>query len=168
MGLRGFEVLEEAKDYFTEEGAKELKLIAAVKKPGRSTTKAAGYDICSIEAHDYMPGEMYPIRTGITSFMQDDEVLQLFVRSGMAFKNQMTLQNATGIVDADYYGKEIKVLLRNEGSEVFTVNVGDRIAQGVFTKYLVVDDEDVTEQVIRKDGLGSTGGNSASQSIYVK
>lgn len=141
MAVRGFEVLEEYKDFFTEEGSKAKDLSKPVDKPYRSTQKAAGYDICALEAHDYMPGEMYPLPTGITSYMQDDEVLQLFVRSGMAYNNQITLQNGTGIIDADYYGKHIQVMLRNEGPTPFSVYVGDRIAQGVFTKYLIADDE---------------------------
>ena len=38
----------------------------------------------------------------------------------------------------------------------YLIHIGDKIAQGIFTKYLIVDDEEeiLTE---RSGGLGSTG-----------
>lgn len=152
---RGFEVLPKFEDFFNGEKAE-------VATPARQTKKAAGHDICSIQDAVIQPGTKVAIETGVTSYMQDDEVLYIFVRSGMAFKVDATLQNAVGVIDADYYGGHIKVLLRNEGTEPLVVKVGDRIAQGVFHKFLVADDDNETEKSDRDNGtevggLGSTG-----------
>ena len=159
--LRGFEILPEFIDFFDEEKAKENGH-ELVKKPARQTLKAAGHDICSIENIVIAPGKKVDVATGITSYMQDDEVLYIFVRSGLAFKKDATLQNAVGVIDADYYGGHIKVLLRNEGTEPLVINVGDRIAQGVFQKFLVADDDNENENKIDRQqevvgGLGHTG-----------
>jgi dUTP pyrophosphatase len=125
--------------------------------PKRSTEKAACYDMTAAEGYLIEPGETVKITTGLTAYMQDDEVLKIFVRSGIADRNQITLQNGTGIIDADYYytGKSIGVMLRNEGVNPFRVNVGDRICQGMFQKYLLADGDDATGT--REGGFGSTG-----------
>ena len=46
--------------------------------------------------------------------------------------------------------------ITNNGKEDFIINRNDRVAQGVFMKYLTVDDED---EIIneRTGGIGSTG-----------
>ena len=44
----------------------------------------------------------------------------------------------------------------NPTNENYSINVGDKIAQGIFTKYLVVDDEEEISTE-RAGGLGSTG-----------
>ena len=41
-------------------------------------------------------------------------------------------------------------------SGIITINIGDKIAQGIFTKYLIVDDEEEISTE-RAGGLGSTG-----------
>ena len=46
-------------------------------------------------------------------------------------------------------------MLRNLGTEPYVVKVGDKIGQGIFTKFFAVDDEEeiTTERV---GGFGST------------
>jgi dUTP pyrophosphatase len=148
---RGFEVLEDAHyyDYVTES-------MKPAQIPQRATKKSAGYDIRAVEEHFIKPGQMVAVPTGLTSYMQEDEFLDLRIRSGLAFKYQLTLQNDAGVIDADYYGKEIKVMIRNEGERVCRILPGDRIAQGIFINYLITDDDaPVTED--RTGGFGSTG-----------
>lgn len=144
MKTRGFEILPEYKDL-------------NIEKPSRSTKKAAGYDIRSITPGMIAPGESMVFETGLTAYMGESEFLGLFVRSGMAFKYDLVLQNATGIIDADYYGKHIKVKIRNEGNEVYEVKAGDRIAQGIFMPFLLTDDDHDQEKKDREDGFGHTG-----------
>lgn len=144
--IRGFEVLEQYKH----------SMNLPVQIPQRATSKSAGYDIRANEEVFIMPGEMKAIGTGLTVYMQDDEFLDLRIRSGLAFKYQLTLQNDAGVVDADYYGKEIKVMIRNEGTQVARFVQGDRIAQGIFTPYLVTDDDAPADKE-RDGGFGSTG-----------
>lgn len=132
-----------------------------VKMPYRSTHKSAGYDISAIGSYVILPGSKGVINTGLTAYMKENEWLALFVRSGLAFNNDLTLQNATGVIDSDFYGKHIRILLRNEGKEPFHVNHGDRIAQGVFLQYLKADEDAATAKKLRKDGFGSTGVKAA-------
>ena len=47
------------------------------------------------------------------------------------------------------------VALQNEGKETITIEKGDRFAQGIFVKFLKVDEEEEIEGE-RKGGLGST------------
>jgi dUTP pyrophosphatase len=84
---------------------------------------------------------------------------QIRPRSGLAFKHGISIVNAPGTIDADYRG-EYGVLLINLGSEPYTVNDGDRIAQMVIAKHEVVEWEqvEVLDQTDRKGGgFGSTG-----------
>lgn len=148
---RGFEILPHFTHHFQE---------GRVKSPYRSTTDAAGYDISSIGHYEIQPGEKAIINTGLTSYMKKGEWLGLFVRSGLAYKKDLTLQNATGVVDGDFYGNQIRILLRNEGTEVFVVNYGDRIAQGIFLPYLPADNDRQNEKAARVAGFGSTGVSS--------
>ena len=65
------------------------------------------------------------------------------------------------MIDADYFDNKdneghFKVKLTNNGKEDFVINKNDRVAQGVFMKYLIVDDEEeITNE--RICGIGSTG-----------
>ena len=76
-------------------------------------------------------------------------------------KKQLALPNGIGIIDADYYGNtdnegEIFVQLVNYGFEDVLVKKGDRITQGIFTPYEIVDNE-VNEFQTRIGGFGSSG-----------
>ena len=90
--------------------------------------------------------------------MQDDEFLMLDVRSSMGGK--FMLANTIGIIDSDYYSNEnndgnIGIFLKNISNEVQTIERGSRIAQGIFTKYLITETDNATNT--RKGGWGSTG-----------
>lgn len=149
---RGFEILEDAQRFF-----KDGKVLV----PGRATIGSAGYDICAIGDYTIAPGTKAIINTGLTAYMPEDEWLALFVRSGLAYKDDLTLQNATGVIDSDFYGKHIRILLRNEGPHAFEVSHGDRIAQGIFLPYLKADEDFAQEQKERNGGFGSTGVKAA-------
>lgn len=130
--------------------------------PARGTDGAAGYDLRADiqEPISVAPGTTTMVPTGISVFIKDRNVAAyVFPRSGLAYKHSVTLQNAVGLIDSDYQG-EIKVLLRNEGTEPFEVNPGDRIAQMVFAPVyhpmMAVVQEFVTT-TRGTGGFGSTG-----------
>ncbi|MES9681686.1 dUTP diphosphatase [Gottfriedia acidiceleris] len=148
LKLRGFEILDEFKEHF-ENGS--------VKKPTRATEGSAGYDISAVGDYIIPAGTKRAIDTGLTAYMGPHEWLALFVRSGHAYSKNLTLQNAVGVIDSDYYGKHIRVLLRNEGTEPFVVKHGDRIGQGIFLPFLKVDDDYAHIPTKRESGFGSTG-----------
>lgn len=128
--------------------------------PTRGTKKSAGYDIRSVEEYVLKPGESKAFTTGLKVDMNEDEVLYLYTRSSMGYKYNVTLANSVGVIDSDFYNNEdneghFRVKLINLGDKDFVVHIGDRIAQGVFMKYLTVDDEEeITSK--RKGGIGST------------
>jgi dUTP pyrophosphatase len=126
--------------------------------PRRQTKGSAGYDIHAV-THDLdliiWPGRMLAVETGIIAYMNPDEELQIRPRSGLGYKNQITIQNSPATIDSDFK-KPFLVLLRNEGTEPFIVRQGDRIAQAVFSKILFADDDNPVEND-RTEGFGHTG-----------
>lgn len=125
--------------------------------PRRQTTLAAGYDLHSAINTTVNPGQRLLIATGVTAYMLPDEELQIRPRSGLAWNKGITVLNAPGTVDSDFYGKHIQVILYNTTHDIFSVRIGDRIAQAIFSKYLIVD-EDYPVNVERQGGFGHTGG----------
>lgn len=129
--------------------------------PKRGTKYSAGYDFEIIEDLIILPGEIKMGVTGVKAYMMDDEVLQLYPRSSLPRKYHLTIPNNVGIIDKDYYGNKdndgaIFVQLYNFGTEAITLKKGERIAQGIFTKYLTIDGEDEVTTT-RNGGFGSTG-----------
>lgn len=133
-----------------------------IKIPKRATKGSAGYDFFSPYSFDLAPNESIKIPTGIKSYMLDDEVLEIYPRSSLGFKNFLRLANTVGIVDSSYFNNKsneghIFIKVRNEGEDMLEVNAGDAIAQGIFKSYLTVDNEDEDELEDRTGGIGSTG-----------
>lgn len=127
--------------------------------PVRGTSKSAGYDIKVIEGATIAPGQVHVFDTGLKAYMMDDEVLSLHVRSSIGIKKGLILANITGIIDSDYYNNEnneghIMVAVLNTRSEPVEIEAGERICQGIFSKYLVASDDDATS--VRSGGIGST------------
>lgn len=126
--------------------------------PSRATKNSAGYDLKSIEDVTIKPNETRLIKTGVSVKMEDDDVMLVCSRSGLALKHSVFVLNACGIVDADYFPNAVGVILHNAGTEDFEVKQEDRIAQGVFVKYLKVDNDKHEHKTERTGGFGSTGG----------
>ncbi len=129
--------------------------------PERKTKKSAGYDFCLPEDVVLEPGKLKLVPTGVKAYMEDDEYLGMHIRSSIAIKKNIMLVNNVGIIDADYYNNEdneghIMLALLNNGSEPVMLNKNDRIAQGIFYKYLVTDDDARAEKTVRSGGFGST------------
>ena len=128
--------------------------------PHRATTKSAGYDFHILKDTTLKPNEIKKIPTGIKAKMNHDEVLMIYIRSSLGFKYNLRLCNQTGIIDSDYYNNEnneghIFIAIQNEGKETITLKKGDRFVQGIFIKYLTVDNEKEINNN-RTGGLGST------------
>lgn len=126
--------------------------------PVRGTVGSAGYDFYSKVAVTVEPGKIAKIWSDVKAEMDHDEVLVMHVRSSMGGK--WMLANTTGIIDKDYFGNpkndgNIGLFLMNISDEKQTIHVGDKIAQGIFMKYLITDDDAVTTE--RIGGFGSTG-----------
>ena len=162
MRKRGFEIVSNFKK-------KDINL------PVRKTNASAGYDfeaaeslivpsIWKVLAEKVFIGEASGLKatlipTGVKSYMLDDEYLQLSIRSGTALKTGLILANGVGIVDSDYYNNpdnegHIMFPVHNLGFKDKLIKKGERIGQGLFLKYLKVDD-DISDGT-RTGGFGST------------
>jgi dUTP pyrophosphatase len=131
--------------------------------PAQQTKGAAGADLLaalpSSEPLILAPGARAAIPTGIAVALPESYEAQVRPRSGLALHYGVTVLNAPGTIDADYRG-EIKVILVNHGSEPFTVNRGDRIAQLVVapvTAITLTEVEALDETERGHGGHGSTG-----------
>ena len=126
--------------------------------PKRATKNSIAYDFYSPEDFVVEPHSKYMLWTGIKAQFQDDEALILNVRSSMGKKNIM-LSNTQAWVESDYYNNEnnegeIGLFFYNYGDEKCEVKKGDRIAQGMFIKYLITDNDNA--EGTRNGGFGST------------
>jgi dUTP diphosphatase len=143
--VRGFEVVS--------------RMETPVKLPTRGSIHSAGYDIYAYDNYEIEPKQSVLIRTGVKAYMPSDEYLDLRVRSSLGIKRQLMLATGASVIDADYYNNpdnegEIMVVLYNYGDTTQHISAGERIVQGIFTKYFLIDNDDTIDQ--RTGGTGST------------
>lgn len=128
--------------------------------PRRTTKGSAGYDFYAPYDIMLVPHSCSKlVFLNVKAYMQPDEKLQMYIRSSLAVKSNITLETS-GLIDSDYYNNpdndgNIGVKFRNNGDEPIIITKGTRCCQGVFGKYLVADGDDVNET--RTGGYGSTG-----------
>lgn len=160
---RGFKLVDVAHQEYgvvvTAHGTKQM-VFPQERLPERSDPGSAGYDFFSPINTVINPGDQKVIWTNVKAYMEADEVLQLYPRSSMGIKNKITLANTVGIIDASYYSNpnndgNIGICLRNNSGQGYEVSVGDKIAQGIFTKFLIVEDDNSIGE--RTGGIGSSG-----------
>ena len=150
--IRGFEVIS---DEFRKHPNIEIKL------PKRGSSKSAGYDICTPVDIIIPPnGISDAIQTDIKAYMLDDEYLEIVPRSSIGFKKGLMLINTCAIIDSDYYNNidndgNIGFKFKNLTNETVEIKAGERILQGIFKKYLTIDNDDC--DIIRTGGVGSSG-----------
>ena len=130
--------------------------------PAYATEGAAGMDVVSAEDVTIAPGARHPVATGLALAIPQGYEIQVRPRSGLAFKQGITVPNTPGTIDSDYRG-ELKVLLINHGTEDFAIARGDRVAQLVLAPVVQAAWQEVEEldATARGDGgFGSTGGHA--------
>lgn len=135
--------------------------IDAAARPEYGTAGAAAFDLRAdvAEAIVLQPGRHAPIATGLSLAIPAGFEGQIRPRSGLAMKHGISVTNSPATIDSDYRG-EIKVLLHNLGSEPFTVEPGERIAQMLIAPVAraVLDYVDALDETARgAGGFGSTG-----------
>jgi dUTP pyrophosphatase len=129
--------------------------------PEYATDHAAGLDLKANlkESVAVKPLQRQLIPTGLFVELPIGFEAQIRPRSGLAFKNGITVLNSPGTIDADYRG-EIKVLLVNLSDTDFIINDGERIAQMVVAKHERIDwyvVEKLEDSHRGAGGFGSTG-----------
>jgi len=139
--------------------------------PRYMTELAAGLDLCACidGSITIVPGERLLVATGIAIALPAGYEAQVRPRSGLAWRDGITLVNSPGTIDADYRG-EIKVIMINHGQQPVTIEHGERIAQMVVAPVVqaqleTVDRLDTTAR--DAGGFGHTGkdGNAVKGSL---
>lgn len=128
----------------------------SAKLPFRAHDGDAGADLFAVSWSTVWPGQTSWIETGIAVDIPKGFVGLIHPRSGLAFKNGITVLNAPGTIDAGYTG-EIKVSLHNTSDEDFEVWPGDRIAQLVIQRVELPHFNWVAELEDSQRGVGGFG-----------
>lgn len=142
-----------------------------INLPKRQTQHSVGYDIEAAE--DTLIPSIFKsannkeglinkptlIKTGLKAYFEEDEVMYLFNRSSGPAKKGLVISNSVGVFECDYYSNptndgEILVNVYNFCNEDIVIKKGERIAQAVFQKFLIIDNDHATG--IRAGGFGST------------
>jgi dUTP pyrophosphatase len=129
--------------------------------PHYATEAAAGMDLRAnlTEPISIKPLERILVKTGLFIELPLGYEAQIRPRSGLAFKNGITVLNSPGTIDADYRG-EICVLLVNLSNQEFMIENGERIAQMVIAKHEQaqwIEVQTLNETQRGQGGFGSTG-----------
>ncbi|WOK05539.1 dUTP diphosphatase [Imperialibacter roseus] len=129
--------------------------------PEYQTELSAGLDLRAVleDGVRLAPLERKLVATGLYIELPAGFEAQIRPRSGMAFKQGITVLNSPGTIDADYRG-ELKVLLVNLSNQEVVIEHGDRVAQMVIAKHEKiewVESEALTETKRGEGGYGSTG-----------
>lgn len=130
----------------------------------------SGFDFHSIEDIEIKYGIITPVHTGLSIQLPNPEesfpfILEIQVRprSGLSMKNGIMVVNSPGTIDNTYTGEIIILLTTIIPNNIFVINKGDRIAQGVICpilstntlNFMEVDELNSTERNV--NGFGSTG-----------
>ncbi|MFO8025208.1 MAG: dUTP diphosphatase [Thiohalophilus sp.] len=130
--------------------------------PDYATDGSAGLDLraCLDETLVLNPGQTELLPTGLSIHIGDPSLAAVILpRSGLGHKHGIVLGNLVGLIDSDYQG-QLFVSCWNRGSDSFTINIGERIAQLVFVP-VVQAQFDLVEEFAASSraegGFGHTG-----------
>jgi len=130
--------------------------------PAYATAGSAGLDLraCLDAPVTLRPGETTLVPSGIAIHLADPGLAAIVLpRSGLGHKHGIVLGNLVGLIDSDYQG-QVMVSVWNRGSEPFTIEPMERIAQLVVVpvvqaRFNIVDEFTASER--GEGGFGSTG-----------
>ncbi|OYD16300.1 deoxyuridine 5'-triphosphate nucleotidohydrolase [candidate division WOR-3 bacterium JGI_Cruoil_03_51_56] len=136
-----------------------IKLLSPVPLPKRQTSGSAGFDLTAAQSTIIKARSFATVSTGLAIELPKEIEAQVRPRSGLAAAHGIGILNSPGTIDPDYRG-EIKVILFNCSEKDFPVRQGDRIAQLVFSRAVLVNLQRV-EHLSRTQrgtsGFGHTG-----------
>ena len=137
------------------------RLSKNISLPKYQTDGSSGMDLAAnIEDKiEIAPGKSAIIPTGLSVSIPKNFEIQIRPRSGLAAKNQISVLNTPGTIDADYRG-ELKVILINLSDTAFIIEKGLRIAQMVLCPVIkaTLKEVDTLKDTKRgSGGFGSTG-----------
>lgn len=127
--------------------------------PAYATPGSAGLDLraCLDAAMVLEPGQCKLIPTGLAIHIGDPGLAAMILpRSGLGHKHGIVLGNLVGLIDSDYQGP-LMVSCWNRGSNVFTVQPMERIAQLVIVPVVQAAFNRVDEFAASDRGAGGFG-----------
>ncbi|OOZ39909.1 deoxyuridine 5'-triphosphate nucleotidohydrolase [Solemya pervernicosa gill symbiont] len=130
-----------------------------IPMPHYATPGSAGMDLrAALEQTTVIaPGETILIPTGIAIHVCEPSLAAVILpRSGLGHKHGIVLGNLVGLIDSDYQG-QLFVSCWNRGSDSFTIEIGERIAQLVVVPVVQADFEVVEEFESSERGEGGFG-----------
>lgn len=146
----------------------ELQVMALPggRLPTRGTENAAALDFYLPTDPKRLPGKLYPgesmlLPLGVAVAVPSNMVLVLAIRSGLANKWNLTLQNGVGVIDPDYRG-ELGAIVRNEGTSIYHIEPGTRIVQGLFLPCPVPTVREVSDLPPTARGAGGFGSSGTN------
>ncbi len=143
----------------------------SVPLPKRQTGRSAGLDVYASKRVEVSPGQAVMVPTGLVIESPPGSYFKIFIRSGFAVKNGVSLVNDVGVIDEDYCGPDDEVrigLIRHynpahpDFAKPLVIEKGTRIAQLIFEKNEFPDVEWVEQESPdfaggSRGGFGSTG-----------
>ena len=133
------------------------RLDPSVELPSYAYSGDAGLDLRSAEELDLKPFERRLIATGLAIAIPDGYAGFVQPRSGLAYREGLSMANTPGLVDAHYRG-ELKVCAVNlDAKKTIHIERGERIAQLVIQKVPVVQLVEVYELDQTDRGAGGFG-----------
>lgn len=106
------------------------------------------------------PGERAMIPTGLILDIPKGWNVKVYIRSSIALKRGVSLSNAIGVIDSDYYD-ELFIAVINHHSHPVSFAHGERIAQAELAKSPTIKLVEVKKAPVqtteRTGGIGSTG-----------
>lgn len=146
---------------------KITKLNSLAQIPAYATRHAAGMDLCAAleKPISLKPREIKLVPTGLALDIPLGYEGQIRPRSGLALKHGISIVNAPGTIDSDYRG-EVGVILVNLGTNAFTINPGDRIAQLVISpvvRVCILETKTLKKTKRGAGGFGHTGVGSTAK-----
>ena len=137
---------------------KRLRPDARLPEYAHGPREDAGMDLFAVENVTLAPGQPQTVPTGIAIELPPGYEAQVRPRSGLAWKNAITIPNAPATIDPGYRG-EIRVILLNLGRLSYEIHAGDRIAQIIIARYEPVewDESELSHSNRGAGGFGSSG-----------
>ncbi|MDC0937439.1 dUTP diphosphatase [Pelagibacteraceae bacterium] len=134
------------------------RLSKSIPLPKYETDGSSGMDLtANVEKEiEIAPGSSSIVPTGLAVSIPKNFEIQIRPRSGLAAKNQISVLNTPGTIDADYRG-ELKVILINHSDKNFKIERGLRIAQMVLCPVVKATLKEVNTLEPTKRGTGGFG-----------
>ena len=136
------------------------KIVPEAKLPEYAHPTDAGADVFAVRNTVVPAGETVVVGTGLKMAIPKGYEVQVRPRSGMSLKTDLRIANAPGTIDSSYRG-ELGIIMWNTGSDEYTIEAGDKIAQLIIAPVPMMDFEETTIDMNTDRGEGGFGSTDA-------